>query len=335
MNDIKNIQQEIKELKDELSVTIAAHYYQKDEVFEIADITGDSLELAKKAKETNSEFILFCGVGFMGQSAKILAPKKRVVMPKNASCSMARMIDPIYFDKSIQYLVDKGIKKENILPITYINSSADVKAKVGKMGGIVCTSSSGKKIISKALKSRKKILFVPDRCLGENVAWMMNLKSCVIGEENCNPKEADIICYNGFCSVHQLFTLEDVEFFRKKYPGIKIVSHPECKPEVCKASDFVGSTSQILKYVQSLPVEQKAAIGTEYNFVHRLREKNSYVLSSTKPECPSMNETSLKDVLEVLKSIKENKPINEIFVDEETGKWAKAALEKMFEYNKA
>lgn len=334
VSEIAKLQDEIKRLKDELSVTIVAHYYQKDEVFEIADITGDSLELAKKAKTSESEFILFCGVGFMGQSVKILAPKKRVVMPKIACCAMARMIDSTYFDNSVQYLIDRGIKKEDILPITYINSNAEVKAKVGQMGGAVCTSSSAKNIISKALKSGKKILFVPDRCLGENVAWMMNLKSCVIGEENCNPKEADIICYNGFCSVHQLFTLEDVEFYRKKYPDIKIAAHPECKPEVCKAADFIGSTSQIIKYVQSLPIEQKVAIGTEYNLVNRLREKNTYVLSSTKPECPTMNETSLEDVLAVLKSIKENKPINEIFVDEETREWANIALERMFEYNK-
>nr|WP_281951334.1 quinolinate synthase NadA [Nitrosophilus kaiyonis] len=334
MKDIKAIQDEIKKLKEELSVTIVAHYYQKDEVFEIADITGDSLELAKRSKESDSEFILFCGVGFMGQSVKILDPKKRVVMPKIACCAMARMIDSTYFDQSVEYLIEKGIKKEDILPVTYINSGAEVKAKVGKMGGMVCTSSSAKKIIEKALKTGKKILFVPDKCLGQNIAWMMGLKSCVIGEGECDPKEADIICYNGFCSVHQLFEVEDIEFYRKKFPGIKIAAHPECKPEVCKLADFVGSTSQLLHYVRSLPIEQKVAVATEYNFVHRLREKNTYVLSSTKPECPTMNETTLQDVLDVLNAIKNNKPFNEIFVDEDTRKWANIALERMFEYLK-
>ncbi|WP_345741182.1 quinolinate synthase NadA [Nitrosophilus kaiyonis] len=331
---MKAIQDEIKKLKEELSVTIVAHYYQKDEVFEIADITGDSLELAKRSKESDSEFILFCGVGFMGQSVKILDPKKRVVMPKIACCAMARMIDSTYFDQSVEYLIEKGIKKEDILPVTYINSGAEVKAKVGKMGGMVCTSSSAKKIIEKALKTGKKILFVPDKCLGQNIAWMMGLKSCVIGEGECDPKEADIICYNGFCSVHQLFEVEDIEFYRKKFPGIKIAAHPECKPEVCKLADFVGSTSQLLHYVRSLPIEQKVAVATEYNFVHRLREKNTYVLSSTKPECPTMNETTLQDVLDVLNAIKNNKPFNEIFVDEDTRKWANIALERMFEYLK-
>ncbi len=335
MSDIKSLQEKIKNLKEELSVTIVAHYYQKDEVFEIADITGDSLELAKRAKESESEWILFCGVGFMGQSVKILAPEKRVAMPKIACCAMARMIDSTYFDASVNYMIEKGIKKEDILPITYINSGAEVKAKVGQMGGAVCTSSSAVKIIQKALESGKKILFVPDKCLGQNVARMMGLRSCVIGEGECDPKEADIICYNGFCSVHQLFEVKDIEFFRKRYPGIKIAVHPECKPEVCEAADFVGSTSQIIKYVQSLDPEQKVAVGTEYNLVHRLRPKNTYVLSSTKPECPTMNETTLEDVASTLEAIKEGAPLNEIFVDEETIKWAKVALERMFEYVEA
>ena len=334
MNNIEIMQEEIKRLKEELSVTIVAHYYQKDEVFEIADITGDSLELAKRSKESDSEFVLFCGVGFMGQSVKILDPKKRVVMPKIACCAMARMIDSSYFDQAVDYLVQKGIKKEEILPVTYINSGAEVKAKVGKMGGVVCTSSSAKKIVKKALETGKKILFVPDKCLGQNIAWMMGLKSCVIGEGECDPKNSDIICYNGFCSVHQLFEIEDVEFYRKKYPDILIAVHPESKPEVCKAADFVGSTSQLLHYVKSLPLEQKVAVGTEYNFVHRLREKNTYILSSTKPECPTMNETTLEDLLDVLRAIRDNKPFNEIFVDEDTRYWANIALQRMFEYNK-
>ncbi|BCD67570.1 quinolinate synthase NadA [Nitratiruptor sp. YY09-18] len=334
--NIEQLQQKIKELKEQLNVTIVAHYYQKDEVFDIADLTGDSLELAKKAKESESEWILFCGVGFMGQSVKVLAPHKRVAMPKIACCAMARMIDSSYFDASVKAMEDAGIPREDILPITYINSGADVKAKVGKMGGAVCTSSSAVKIIEKAMQSGKKILFVPDRCLGQNVARMMGLKSVVIGiDEPKKIKEADIICYNGFCSVHQLFTLKDVEFFRKRYPGIKIAVHPECDPSVCEAADFVGSTSQIIKYVQSLDPEQKVAVGTEYNLVHRLRDKNTYVLSSTKPECPTMNETTLEDVYNTLQEIQKGNPINEIHVDRDTVKWAKIALDRMFEYVEA
>ncbi len=324
----EELKEKINEYKKKLSVTVVAHFYQRDEVFEMGDITGDSLELAIKTKEDNSEYVVFCGVGFMGQSVKVLSPNKRVVMPKAACCAMATMIDGMQFDASVKALNEAGIKNENILPITYINSNADVKAKVAQMGGMVCTSSNAKKIITAALEEGKKILFVPDRCLGQNIANQMGLKSCVIGD-GTNPAETDIICFNGFCSVHQLFSIDDINFYRKKYPGILIVVHPECDPAICNAADFVGSTSQIIKYIKELPEEQKVAVGTEFNLVNRLRKKNTYVLSSTKPECPTMNETTLQDLYDILKSIDEGAPLNEIHVDEETQKWAKIALERM------
>lgn len=320
----------INELKEKLDVTVVAHFYQRDEVFEMADITGDSLELAIRTQADNSKFILFCGVGFMGQSVKVLSPEKRVVMPKIACCAMARMIDSLYFDDSVKFLNKNGIKSEDILPITYINSNADVKAKVGEMGGMVCTSSNAKVIITKALEEGKKILFVPDRCLGQNIANQMGLKSMIIGQEG-DPKECDILCYDGFCSVHQLFTVDDIAFYRKKFPGILIATHPECDPTICDASDFVGSTSQLIKYIADLPVDQKVAVGTEFNLVNRLRKKNTYVLSSTKPECPTMNETTLEDVYLTLKAIEDGEPINEIEIEDKTQKWAKIALERMLE----
>jgi len=321
---------EIKELKQRLNITIVSHFYQKDEVFELADFAGDSLQLAQLAVKDKNPNLIFCGVGFMGESVKILDPNKRVFMPKVASCSMAMMISGANYDENVQILNDHGIASEDILPITYINSSAEVKARVGKMGGMVCTSSNAKKIITKALKSGKKILFVPDRCLGQNIANEMGLKSAVIGIDE-NLKDADVLCYDGFCSVHQLFTTDDIEFYKAKYPDIKIITHPECDPAVCQKSDFVGSTSQIIKYVDSLPLEQKVAIGTEYNLVNRMREKNTFVLSSTKPQCPTMNETSLQDLYDTLKAIEKDECLSEIFVDEETVKWAKIALERMFE----
>lgn len=328
--DNHTLKKEILKLKHELHVSIVAHFYQKDEVFELADFSGDSLQLAQWAAKDSNPYLVFCGVGFMGQSVKILAPEKRVFMPKIACCAMARMIDVDYFDQNVAILEKAGIKKEDILPVTYINSSVDVKAAVGKMNGYVCTSSNAKKIITKALESNKKILFVPDRCLGQNIAKEMGLKSCVVGDGS-DPKEADILCYNGFCSVHQLFDVDDIAFYRAKYPDILIVTHPECKPEVCDLSDFVGSTSQIIEYVKKLPSEQKVAIGTEYNMIKRLRQENTYVLSSSKPECPTMNETTLQDVYNVLLSIKEGRFENEISVLEETRKWAHTALNRMFE----
>ena len=321
---------EIVRLKEKLDVTIVAHFYQKDEVFDMADISGDSLQLAQMAMDDDNPYLIFCGVGFMGESVKILSPEKRVLMPKIACCAMARMIDGEHYDTSVALLKKSGIEKDDLLPITYINSSAEVKARVGKMGGMVCTSSNAKKIIQKGLKSGKKILFVPDKCLGQNIAIMMGLKSSVIGDGS-DPKESDIICYNGFCSVHQLFDVDDIEFYRNKYEDIKIISHPECKPEVCEASDFVGSTSQIIKYIKELDPEQKVAVGTEFNLVNRLRDRNTYVLSSTKPECPTMNETTLEDLYNTLKSIEDNKIVNEVQVQPEVAKWAKIALERMFE----
>ena len=324
----EELTQKINQLKEKLDVTVVAHFYQRDEVFDIGDITGDSLELATRTRDDDSEFVLFCGVGFMGQSVKVLSPHKRVVMPKIACCAMAKMIDGLYFDESIAFMEANGISQENILPITYINSNADVKAKVGEMGGLVCTSSNAKFIITEALKEGKKILFVPDRCLGQNIGNQMGLKSMVIGDGS-DPKENDIICYDGFCSVHQLFSVEDIEFYRQKFPGILIAVHPECDPEICDASDFVGSTSQLIKYIKELPEDQKVAVGTEFNMVNRLRDKNTYILSSTKPECPTMNETTLEDVYMTLKAIDDGEPINEIHVDDKTQKWAKIALERM------
>ncbi len=320
---------EIERLKKKLPVTVVGHFYQRDEVFEMADITGDSLELARKCKADKNPWVVFCGVGFMGQSVKVIAPEKRVLMPKIACCAMARMIDGSYFDDSVNYMVERGIPKENILPITYINSDATVKAKVGEMGGMVCTSSNAYKIIEKGLESGKKILFVPDRCLGQNFANSMGLKSCVIGQGECDPKEADVICFDGFCSVHQLFTLDDIEFYRNKFPEIKIAVHPECDPKIVEASDFAGSTSQLIKYVNELDPNQKVAVGTEYNLVNRMRKGNTYVLSSTKPECPTMNETTLEDLYLTLKSIEDEKPINEIVVAPDTIKYANLALERM------
>lgn len=325
-----NLKEKILELKKELDVTVVAHFYQKDEVYELADIVGDSLELAKKAQLTDSEFIIFCGVAFMGESVKILSPQKRVLMPKIACCAMAKMIDVDYFKENLHKINEAGISSEDILPITYINSSAAVKAEVGKMGGLVCTSSNAQMIITKALESGKKIFFVPDRCLGQNMANKLGLKSAVVGKDD-DLKNADVICYDGFCSVHQLFCEEDIEFYRKKFPGILIASHPECDPKVVQNSDFVGSTSQLIKFIQELPLEQKIAVGTEFNMVNRLREKNTYILSSTKPECPTMNETTLQDLYDTLMSIKNGSLQNEIFVNDDVSKYAKLALQRMFE----
>ena len=329
------MKEKILELKEKLNVLLVAHFYQRDEVVELADLSGDSLELSKKASESKKPNIVFCGVGFMGQSVKILAPQKRVFMPKIACCSMAKMIDSSYFEDSIKTLQSYGINE--IYPITYINSSAEVKAKVGKMGGVVCTSSNASKILDFGLKQGKKIFFLPDKCLGQNLAHLNGLKSAVLGTDSKETiLNADIICYDGFCAVHQLFLPSDIDFYREKYKDILIVVHPECRPDVVQKADFVGSTSQIIRYVQDLEPSQKVAVGTEFNLVNRLRkthnkEQNTFVLSSTKPECPTMNETTLKDIYDCLCGIDRAESFNEILLDEDIGKNARLALEKMME----
>ena len=328
-----NFKEEINKLKKELDVAIVAHFYQKDEVFDMADITGDSLELAKRGMAASQKNIIFCGVGFMGQSLKVLAPEKRVMMPKIACCAMAKMIDVQYFKENLKTLNDAGISNDDILPITYINSSAEVKAEVGKMGGLVCTSSNAFKIITKGLESGKKIFFVPDRCLGQNFANEMKLKSAVVGIDNIKDVvEADIICFNGFCSVHQLFTTDDIDFYREKYPDILVAVHPECDPAIVAKADFSGSTSQLINYItKEISADQKVVVGTEFNMVNRLRPKNTYVLSSTKPECPTMNETVIEDLYNTLLSIKNETYENEIIIPKDVEKYAKIALNRMFE----
>jgi len=315
----------INELKKKHNITIASHYYQIDDVFQCADLIGDSLELAKKSKNVEGKFI-FCGVTFMGESTKALNPKLEVYMPTLGSCSMARMATSIGFDTAVEKLQEKNV---DFIPVVYVNSTAEIKAKVAKLGGLTCTSSNAKKIVEWVLAQNKKVFFLPDKNLGTNIATMINKKASIVGEENF--EEADIICYDGLCSVHQLFEVSDVEFYKEKYEDILVVAHPEAKPEVCDLCDFVGSTSQLLEFIENLPPEQKVAVGTEYNFVKRLKHPNTFVLSSTKPECPSMNETSLKELYDLMVAIDEGKAFNEIIVDKDVAEGARLSLERMME----
>ncbi|MDU7692928.1 MAG: quinolinate synthase NadA [Helicobacter sp.] len=324
---------QIKDLLAKHNILMVAHFYQKDEVTDLAEFCGDSLQLAKNASNDKRQIVLFCGVGFMGESVKILAPNKQVIMPKIACCSMARMISSDYFDRSIEQLEKNNIT--NLFPMTYINSSAEVKAKVGRMGGVVCTSSNANKIFTHALKQGKKIFFLPDKCLGLNLARQFGLKGAVLDLDPIDKiKEADVICYNGFCSVHQLFSTDDIEFFRQNYPDIIIAVHPECKPEVVEKADFSGSTSQLIEFVNSLPQTQAVAIGTEANLVSRMRRNglnNTFILSSTIPECPTMNETTVDDILKLLLHFDKGLVHNEILLDPIIIQDASIALHKMME----
>ena len=313
----------INELKKRNNITIASHYYQIDEVFQCADLIGDSLELAKKSKEVNGKFI-FCGVTFMGESTKALNPNLEVYMPTLGSCSMARMATESGFDEAVKKLKEKNI---DFIPVVYVNSTASIKAKVAELGGLTCTSSNAKKIVEWVLSQNKKVFFLPDKNLGTNIATMINKTASLVGEEGF--ENSDIICYDGLCSVHQLFEVSDVQFYKERYPDILVVAHPEAKPEVCNLCDFVGSTSQLLNFIENLPPEQKVAVGTEYNFVKRLKHPNSFVLSSTKPECPSMNETNLENLYNLMVAIDKGEPFNEIIISKQVEEGARIALERM------
>ena len=317
--------EKILKLKEKNNITIAAHYYQQDDVFKCADLTGDSLELAKKSKNIKGKLI-FCGVTFMGESTKAINPDLKVYMPTLGSCSMARMATEEGFEEAVREL---QAKKIDFIPVVYVNSTASIKAKVAKLGGLTCTSSNAKKIVEWVLSQNKKVFFLPDKNLGTNIARMIGKSASLVGEEGF--EKADIICYDGLCSVHQLFEVSDVEFYKEKYPDILVVAHPEAKPEVCEKCDFVGSTSQLLNFIENLPPEQKVAVGTEYNFIKRLKHPNTFVLSSTKPECPSMNETKIEELYKLIKAIDEGNPYNEIVVDKEIAENAKLALDRMIE----
>jgi quinolinate synthase len=230
------------------------------------------------------------------------------------------------FDEAIKHLEEKNV---DFIPVVYVNSTAEIKAKVANHGGLTCTSSNAKKIVEWVLSQDKKVFFLPDKNLGTNIAKMIGKTASLVGEEGF--ENADIICYDGLCSVHQLFEVSDVEFYKEKYDDILVVAHPEAKPEVCDLCDFVGSTSQLLNYIENLPPEQKVAVGTEYNFVKRLKHPNTFVLSSTKPECPSMNETTIKELYDLMVAIDEGKPYNEIIVDKDVAEGARISLERMME----
>jgi len=318
---------EVKRLIKKHNLTVAAHYYEKDEIFDLADLTGDSLELAKKTSELKTPLI-FCGVKFMGESAKILNSSIDVYMPRMADCSMARMAQEEKVEENMKLLQNRGI---DFIPVTYINSTAKTKAIVARHGGLTCTSSSAEKIIKHTLRQNKRIFFLPDKNLGRNIANKLAIDAKIIGEKGW--EEATVICFDGHCSVHQLFMPEHVEFYKERFPGIKIVVHPECSPEVVRLADFAGSTSQILNYVRENPTTPMA-IGTEFNFVNRMKKEinpNIYILSSTKPECPSMNETDLKELFALLKAIDDGKEYNKIEVEPSVSEDAKIALQRMME----
>ncbi len=327
---------------------ILGHHYQQDDVIRFSDFRGDSLKLSQEAAKSDSEFIVFCGVHFMAETADIVTGHhQKVILPDlTAGCSMADMADLYRVEKAWKEI--SNISGEgNVLPVTYINSSADLKAFCGKKGGGICTSSSAEKIMRWALGEREKVFFFPDEHLGRNSAAKLGIPedevivwhrdSVMGGNSEAGIKKARVILWDGFCSVHMLFLPKHIEYFREKYPGINVIVHPECRREVVELSDLCGSTEYIIKTVKAAPSGTVWAIGTEINLVNRLRkeqpDKTIFFLSTTVCLCSTMYRIDPQHLCWVLENLTAGNVVNRITVPEEEKKWAKIALERMLAQN--
>ncbi|MBW5424975.1 quinolinate synthase NadA [Streptomyces sp. BG9H] len=333
-------------------VFVLGHHYQRDEVIQFADVTGDSFKLARDAAaRPDAEYIVFCGVHFMAESADILTgDDQKVVLPDLAAgCSMADMATAEQVAECWDVLTEAGIA-EQVVPVSYMNSSADIKAFTGKHGGTICTSSNAKRALEWAYAqgdpASTKVLFLPDQHLGRNTAVRdmgFSLDDCVV----YNPhkpnggltveqlRDAKMILWRGHCSVHGRFSLESVEDVRARIPGVNVLVHPECKHEVVAAADYVGSTEHIIKPLEAAPAGSKWAIGTELNLVRRLanrfaaEDKEIVFLDKTVCFCSTMNRIDLPHLVWTLESLAEGNLVNQIQVDRETEQFAKMALERM------
>ena len=325
---------------------VLGHHYQRDEVIAFADIRGDSFKLAQAAAENSAaEFIFFCGVHFMAESADILTTKnQKVILPDLAAgCSMADMATASQVQDCWQVLEKLGLAKKTI-PITYMNSSAAIKAFTGKNHGAVCTSSNAARAMKWAFEKGEKILFLPDQHLGRNTAVLslgLTLADCVIynpwksngGLTDDAIKNAKVILWRGHCSVHGRFTVGNIEDVRIKLPGVKVLVHPECQHDVVSNADVVGSTEMIIKTVSQSPAGAKWAIGTELNLVQRLANENPdkqiVFLDKAVCYCSTMNRIDLPHLVWAMESLVSGRLINQIKVEAEVAKYAKVALDQM------
>lgn len=333
---IRNIANLKAALKDE--IVILGHHYQRDDVIRFADVSGDSLILSQKAAKMDKKHIVFCGVYFMAECADILAKTgQSVYIPDlKAGCAMANMARR---DK-VEAVWDKlrTLTDETLIPVTYINSSADIKAFVGKNNGIVCTSSNAAKVFDWAIRQGDKILFLPDRYLGANTAIAGGMRNSQLWHldklpDEKNIKDIKVLLWDGYCSVHRRFTLEDVQHLRKEYPGIRIIVHGECRESVVQASDYSGSTTAIIKHVSESPEGSVWGIGTEEHLVQRLKErfpgKNIVSLSEKGVQCSTMSMITPEKLYRTLQEIRDGNLSHRIRVDEEIKYYAKSALMRM------
>lgn len=337
------------------STILLGHHYQRDEVIRFADYTGDSYKLSKIAAETEAKYLVFCGVHFMAESADVLGRPddppgtgQQVILPDlNAGCSMADMAEISQVEECWDSLMAAGLKSDEVLPITYMNSTAAIKAFCGERGGLVCTSSNAGKAFDWAFARAEKILFLPDQHLGRNTGFAMGipLNEMVVwdpyqingGLTSARLKAAKIILWKGHCSVHQRFLPEHVDKVRSKYPGIQVIVHPECRWEVCQKADALGSTERLIKIVSDAPEGTMFAIGTEIHLVNRLAKefapkgKRIITLDDTGCLCTTMYRISPQHLAWALENLVEGNVVNRIKVRDDVKHWARVALDRMLE----
>lgn len=326
---------------------ILAHHYQREEVFVHSDAHGDSLKLSRLAAESRARHIVFCGVHFMAETADILKkPHQQVILPDPAAgCSMADMADLAQVSRAWEELSEALDPEREILPITYINSSAALKAFCGLHGGVVCTSSNAKKVLSWALSQKPKVLFFPDQHLGRYTGHAMGFSASQMplwdpeeslgGLDAKAVQSAKILLWKGHCSVHQVFSPSHIKIFREQFPDGLVISHPECRLEVCEASDFVGSTEFIIDTIASAPKGTHWLVGTELNLVNRLSRrfasegKTVRFMSPNLCVCSTMSRIDPQHLAWTLDCLVASAPANVIEVIEEDKRLARTALERM------
>jgi quinolinate synthase len=329
------------------STILLGHHYQRDEVIRFADVTGDSYKLSKIAAETDSRYVVFCGVHFMAEGADILGnAAQQVILPDlNAGCSMADMAEIGQVEDCWDALESAGLSNDEILPLTYMNSTAAIKAFCGERGGLVCTSSNAQAAFEWAFERAKKILFLPDQHLGRNTAYAMGipLNEMVVwdpyqingGVSPDRLRAAKVVLWKGHCSVHQRFLPDHVDAVRAKYPGIHVVVHPECRWEVCQKADALGSTERIIQLVNEAPEGSTFAIGTEIHLVNRLAKefapkgKKIITLDDTGCLCTTMYRISPQHLAWALENLIEGRVVNRIQVRDDVKHWARVALDRM------
>mgnify|MGYP002700378135 FL=1 len=326
---------------------ILGHHYQRNEVFKHADYSGDSLKLSRHAADSKAEYIVFCGVHFMAEVSVILSrPDQVTILPDMAAgCSMADMANLKNVERSWKELNSVLNADEEVTPVTYINSAADLKAFCGRHEGIVCTSSNAQHVLNWCFEKREKILFFPDEHLGRNTGYRMgipldemvvwNFNQPMGGLTKVQINNAKLILWKGFCSVHQMFEASQIDDFKKRYPDTLVIAHPEANFEVCEKADFVGSTEMILKTVKDAKPNTRWLVATELNLVNRLKEevkgegKEVHFMSPTVSMCSTMFRTDPQHLAWVMENLANGVVVNQIIVSKEDQLMAKKALNNM------